>query len=294
MSGRGPLAIAVRDVARPASDPQAAWLRLGIAGIAVVAVYIPVLIGLAEDWATFPNLSHGFAIPMIAGYLVWVRRHELVGTPIAPSWSGLPLLFVSLLTYAVGILGGESFLARVSLPVSVLATVLFLGGPRVARRMLVAVAYLVFMIPLPYITLKGLTDQVRVVDATASAMVLPWLGVPVLQEGYLLHLPRITLEVADVCSSIPAVTALLAVGAAYGLVNGRPVAVSLLLLFSAVPLGVLSNIVRIILTAAGTYYIGPIALQSVVHTWNGATVFIMTLGSLIVLDRLLTRWWARG
>lgn len=281
------------DVAQGSTEAQMVWVRLGIAGVAVVAVYAPVLVGLAEDWAAFPNLSHGFAIPLIAGYLVWGRRREIEATPIAPSWSGLPLVLISLGAYAVGVLGGEPFLARVSLPITVLATILFLGGAKVARRMLLAVGYLLFMIPLPYVTLKGLTDQVRFFDATMSAWALPWLGVPVLQDGFLLHLPRITLEVADVCSSIPAVAALLAVGAAYGLVNRRPTAVCAILVLTAVPFGILSNIIRIILTAAGTYYLGPIALHNVVHAWNGATVFIMTLGALIVLDGLLMRWWWR-
>jgi exosortase len=281
------------DVARGSTEAQAVWVRIGIAGVAVVALYAPILIGLAEDWAAFPNLSHGFAIPLIAGYLVWVRRGEIAATPIAPSGAGLPLLLGSLVVYTLGAVGGEPFLARISLPFTVVATILFFGGARLVRRLLVAVAYLLFMIPLPYITLKGLTDQMRVFDATTSALALPWLGVPVFQEGYLLHLPRITLEVADVCSSIPAIAALLAVGAAYGLVNRRPAIVSLVLLLGAVPLGIFSNIIRIILTAAGTYYIGPIALQSTVHAWNGATVFLMTLGLLILLDSLLMRLWAR-
>ena len=187
--------------------------------------------------------------------------------------------------------GGEVFLARMSLPVTLFGAVIFLSGPVIAKHLLVGIAYLLFMMPLPYVTQQSLTDSMRLVDASASAMVLPWLGVPVFQEGYWLHLPRITLEVADVCSSIPAISALVATGAAYGFVTVRPMPVRVLLVIAAVPLGILSNMVRIILTAAGAYYVGPIVLHSVLHLWSGTTVFIMTLGALVLLDSVLVRAW---
>src|SRR5574337_551213 len=201
------------------------WLRLGLAGLAIVAVYGPMFPLLAEEWASFPSLSHGFAIPLIAAYLVWRRRQELARMAVAPSWGGFPLLAGGLALYAVGTLGGEPFVARVSFPITLLGAALFLAGVRVTKALLPGIGYLVFMIPLPYMTLKSLTDQSRLFDATATAALLPWVGVPVFQQGYLLHLPNITLEVADECSSIPAIAALLALGAAYGSVNCRTRAV---------------------------------------------------------------------
>jgi exosortase len=268
------------------------WLRLTLVALAVLAVYAPLFPSLVDEWATFPNLSHGFAVPFIAGYLVWSRRREIAGLAATPSWGGLPLAAASLASYVAGTLGGEIFLARVSLPVTLLGTVALVSGWLVANKMLPGIAYLFFMIPPPYVTIKDLTDQVRLFDATAVAVALPWLGVPVFQEGYLLHLSNIILEVADVCSSIPAIASFLALAAAYGYVNRRSPRVVAILMLSAVPLGILSNIIRILITAAGTYYISPIiVLNSVIHTWSGTTVFLMTLGLLIALDAGLQRFW---
>jgi exosortase len=265
------------------------WVRLAIAGLALLAVYFPIFPGLAAEWAAFPNLSHGFAVPLIAAFLVWTRRDRLAELPAAGSWAGLPPLVLGLAVYTLGSVGQEPFAARVSLPLSLFGGALLLAGRAIARQLLPGILYLMFMVPLPYVTLKGATDQMRVLDATAVANVLPWLGVPVFQEGYLLHLPRITLEVADVCSSIPAVTALLATGVAYGFVNYRPTRIRVILALAAVPLGILSNIVRILLTATGAYYLGPIALHNVIHMWSGASVFIMTLGALVLVDTVLRR-----
>ncbi len=267
------------------------WGRVAIALMSLGLLYLPIMPNLVHEWATFPSLSHGFAVPLIAAYLVWTRRQEIASATGAPSWLWLPLVAAGLMLYVAGTRGGEPFLARVSLPVTLLGGIALVNGWPVAREMVAGIAYLFFMIPLPYVTLKNLTDQMRLFDATVTAGILPWLGVPVFREGYLLHLPNMTLEVADVCSSIPAIASFLALAAAYAYVNRRRPAVQAILILSAAPFGILSNIIRIATTAAGVYFIGPIAINNVVHMWNGTTVFLMTLGFLIALDAALRRLW---
>ena len=168
-------------------------------------------------------------------------------------------------------------------------------GGSVTRHAWIAIAYLAFMIPLPYLTLKAITYQSRLFDAGLTATALGWIGVPVLRDGVMLQLPNMTLEVADECSSVPAIAALLALGAAYAqLQEARPTWIRVVLTLAAAPLGLLSNIVRLIVTSLGAYYLGPIALNNVVHKFNGTTVFLATVVLLVALDTLLTRIWRRG
>jgi exosortase len=265
------------------------WTRL-VAGLAaMIALYAPILAELVRAWASAPSLSHGFVVPLISAYLVWGRRHDLAPMPIAPSLIGLPFLLSGLFLYVIGTLGGEPFVASWSFIVSLAGLILFLAGGAVMRTLLPAVGYLALMIPAPYVTLKGLTDWLRVIEATTAAWTLPPLGVPVFQDGFLLHLPNMTLEVAEVCSSVPAIISLLALGAALGYVTRRPPTVHIALILAAVPLGFLSNIARITLTAMGVHYVGPIVLQNALHTWHGAAVFVMTMGALSLLDTGLMR-----
>jgi exosortase len=270
------------------------WVALGVAAAAVLGLCAPVIAGMAADWIEFPNLSHGFAVPIIAAYLLWNRRHLLAEAPIKGSFVGLPVVIFALGMLILGSLGGESFIARLSLPIALLGAALFLMGTQVVRHAWVAIAYLVFMIPLPYLTLKVVTYQSRLFDAGLTAIALGWLGVPVLRDGVMLQLPNMTLEVADECSSIPAMAALLALGAAYSQLQARPTWIRAILTLAAAPLGLLSNIIRLILTSLGAYYLGPIALNNVIHKFNGTTVFLATVVLLVVLDSLLTRIWRRG
>jgi len=270
------------------------WLALGVAVAGALALYVPVIAGMAADWIEFPSLSHGFAVPLISAYLLWNRRHLLAEAPVQGSSTGLPILVLALGMLVLGSLGGESFIARLSLPIALLGAVLYLMGWPVTKHTWVAIAYLAFMIPLPYLTLKAITYQSRLFDAGLTAAALGWIGVPVLRDGVMLQLPNMTLEVADECSSVPAIAALLALGAAYAQLQPRPTWIRAVLTLAAAPLGLLSNIVRLIVTSLGAYYFGPVALNNVIHKFNGTTVFLATVVLLVVLDALLTRIWRRG
>ncbi len=283
---------AMRAVAHPVNS-RLAWLALGVTVLGALVLYAPLVAGMAAEWSEFPSLSHGFAVPVISAYLLWRRRDSLAQLPIEGSILGLPLIVFALAMLVVGSLGGEPFVARLSLPLVLFGAVWFLMGGPVTRQAWVAIAYLAFMVPLPYLTLRALTYQSRLFDAGITAQALGWLGIPVLRDGVMLHLPNMTLEVADDCSSVPAIAALLALGAAYSQVQSRPTWVRALLTISAAPLGLLSNIIRLILTSISAYYFGPIALNNVIHKFNGTSVFLATVLLLVLLDALLVRVRAR-
>ncbi len=269
--------------------PRAEWRQPLVGVVAIIALYAPIFPPLVHEWATYSRLSHGFAIPIIAAYLVWSRRDSFATTPATPTWWGLPLVVAGLALYAVASLGSELFLVRLSFPVTLAGGVLLLAGTRIVRHVLPGIVYLIFMMPLPYLPLKSLTQYDTLFDATLTAGALPWIGVPVYRQGTLLHLANMTLEVAELCSSIAAIASLLALGGAYGFVRRRSARVTLLLLAAAIPLGFVSNLVRIILTAAGAYYLGPIALHNVVHAWTGTSVFLVTFVALGLLDLAVER-----
>lgn len=135
------------------------WAPLWLGAAAVLALYAPIVPKMVGEWVEFPSLSHGFAIPLIAGYLIWRRRDRFAREPVVPSALGLVPLVLGLVLLVLGTRAGEPFMARLSLPPLLLGAVLFLAGPRVTRHAWMGIAYLLFMIPLPYVTLKALTSR---------------------------------------------------------------------------------------------------------------------------------------
>lgn len=65
-----------------------AQFMLGAATICLLmaAAYYPVLGKLVYDWWTLPDFSHGFLVPIFAGYLVWEKRKVLLATKVVPAW----------------------------------------------------------------------------------------------------------------------------------------------------------------------------------------------------------------
>ena len=265
------------------------WIHLGLGLAAVTAAYAPQVPPMAWEWFEFPSLSHGFAVPAIAAYLIWVRRERAAVAPFGSSTLGLLILLLALGLLVGGTLAGESFVARLALVPGLIGATLYLAGPAVLGVLWPGLTYPIFMVPMPWTTLKAAMYQSRLFDAAATAHALKWLGIPVLRDGVFLHLPAMTLEVADACSSIPAVAALVALGAAYAQVGHRPLWQRIVLTLAAAPLGIASNIVRIIVTALGVHYFGRIAVDNIVHQAAGTTVFLATVALLVMLGSLLQR-----
>jgi exosortase len=278
---------ASRAVTAPAALPAALWI--GVPGAAALALYAPLVPRLVREWIDFPNLSHGFLIPFVAALLVWARRDRLRAVAIRPSLLGLPLLVAGLGALVIGIAGEESFVARLSLPVTALGLVLFLAGTGAARVLWLPIAYLALMIPPPWSTLKLITYRARLLDASAAATALDFLGVPVHRDGVFLRLPTVILEVTDECSSIPAIAAMLALGVAYAALARRPPWVRLALVAAIVPLAIAANIVRITSVAWAAHAIGRWTLATAFHMFNGTVNFLVTLLLLVALDTVLAR-----
>lgn len=255
--------------------------------IAALALYAPLVPGLVHEWSEFPSLSHGFAIPFIAAYLVWARRDQIRARTLAPSAWGFPLLMAGLFVFTAGIRASEPFVARMSLPVTLLGLSLVLAGFAITRYTWPGIVYLFFMIPLPWGTVKQVTYRSRLFDADASAMLLKGMGIPVYHDGVMLHLPNVNLEVADACSSIPAIAALLSLGVAYAVVAQRPTWLRLTLILATLPLAIGANIVRITSVAALAYWVGLWTLHTSYHMFNGTVNFLFTFIFLMVLDAVL-------
>jgi len=239
------------------------------------------------DWWSHEEYSHGFIIPLIAGYLLWRRRMELRDSLKSSSPLGFIVFSLGLVLYILGSIGEEEFVQRISLPVALLGIVYFLNGRKTAQLCLFPIAYLFFMIPVPYPFYKALSLKLRLLDSMVAASWSSFLGVPVYIEGYFLHLPHITLEVADACSGILSIFALMAIGIFYTYIFPTKVWKKVLMLVFLIPIAILSNVVRIVSIAVLIYYSGDWILHSTFHKFNGTFNFLLGLTALILISNIL-------
>lgn len=263
---------------------------LAVLGGAFVALYHPVLLKLIHDWGVDENYSHGYFIPFIVGYMIWQRKEELRAIAPEPSFGGLLVLLVGLAQLLIAWVGTEYFFQGTSMIVVLAGTALFLGGPKVTKRLLVPMAYLIFMIPLPAILWNQVAFPMKLFASFIAGNTIQALGYTVLREGNILTLPNITLEVADACSGLRSLTSLLALSGALAYLSSLSAGRKWLLFLSAAPIAVLCNVIRLTATAILARHYGSLVAEGFLHSFSGWLVFIMGVAMLAGVHGLLKRW----
>ncbi|MGI6656374.1 MAG: exosortase/archaeosortase family protein [Desulfobulbus sp.] len=258
-----------------------------ILAVSFVFLYYPVLIGLFEDWKINENYSHGFFIPIVSGYMLFLLKDDLRTVAISPSLFGLPILLIGLAQLYVGFVGSEYFLQRTSLVIVIIGIVLFIFGWKFLRKILFPVGYLLFMIPFPAIIWNKIAFPMQIFSSFVTEHVIRILGIPIFREGNILHLAQTTLEVVDACSGLRSLMTLFALAAALSWFSGLSVARKWILFLVAAPIAVLVNIVRLTATAGLASVYGEQVAQGFLHEFSGLFTFVFGLGLLVLAGRIL-------
>jgi exosortase len=268
-------------------------IPLALLSALLLWAYWSTLVELAQHWSADPQYSHGYLVPGFAAVLLWLRRRQLDVARLRPSvaW-GLGVLAAAT---AVRLVAGTHFFLAWLDPVSILpalAGVCLLAGGRAALRWAwPAVAFLFFMIPLPYSISLTVAGPLQTVATQASTYALQTLGRPALAEGHVILLNEFELGIVEACSGLRMLVVFFALATALALVIRRPLWEKLVVVASAVPIALLVNILRI--TATGVLYeiAGKELGEAVFHDlagWVMMPVALLLLGLELKLLRHLT------
>jgi exosortase len=255
----------------------------------LAGLYSSVIPGMVVQWYQDDNYSHGFLIPVIAGYFLYQRLDILKETRAVPSNLGLFVIVIALCQLIVASLCTEYFTLRLSLVVMIAGMVLYFFGAEVFKSVRLPILYLIFMIPLPYVLYNGLTFPLKQFISRISVGFLKSIGIAVLQEGNIIILASTTLEVADSCSGIRSLVSLLAIATAYAfyLHFSRPC--TWIIILSAVPLAIFSNALRVIATGILVQHWGARAAEGMFHEMAGMAAFALSLILIVALGTMMHR-----
>ena len=114
---------------KPLPPPRTiSWAAAAWFAALLLVCYAPILLRLARQWYNDQDMGHGFFVPVIAGYIAWLKREELLREPASPTWWGLPVVLYGGLQLLIATLGVELFLARTAFIISLAGAVLLMGG----------------------------------------------------------------------------------------------------------------------------------------------------------------------
>ena len=267
------------------------WLLLVAA---VIWVYAKTLAGLANEWWTNPDYSHGLLIPFAVGYLAYEKRKMFADMPLRPSWFGLALIVASQCVNLVGFLGAEFFLQRTSFVLLLAGLILFFAGWLQLRESAFALLLMVLAVPLPVIVFNVVALPLQLIASSWAESFLRVCQIPVLREGNLLVLAQQTLNVTEACSGIRSLMSLITLGLllAYFLPFRWMIRVAFVL--TTIPIAIVANAFRVGGTGVLATYFGEKAAQGFFHTFSGWLVFVFAFVVLLGEVTLLNRFFGKA
>ena len=245
------------------TGPRAWWWALGAAALVLAVAYAPNFLDLFRTWSSDENYSHGFLVIPIALFILWRRLTEVTWEEplevVSAPWWGWLFLAAILVVRAVAYEKSFQWVETATVLPAIIGLTWAFGGWPLLHRAWPAILFLVFMLPLPTSVNNLVALPLQRFAATGSYRVLQLSGFWVIQQGNVLQLdtPFGTrpLDVALACSGLKMLMTLAATVTATIMLLPLPTWKRLVLLASAVPIALISNISRIVTTGWCNYYI---------------------------------------
>ncbi len=253
----------------------------------LIALYAPVLKRLVSQWYSDADYSHGFLVPLLSLYLIWQRREKLRQVVRRPSPWGMLVVLFSVGLLFLGSLGAELFLTRISIIGTICGLIVYFCGTALLRALAFPLVFLLFAIPIPALIYNEIVFPLQFLASRFATSTLEMLNLfPIMREGNVLILPNMSLEVVEACSGIRSLMSLLALAAGYGYLAERSTVVRWLLFLAMVPLAIISNGTRVMITALMANYIGPQAAEGFMHEFSGWVIFVVATALFLALHSL--------
>jgi exosortase len=260
------------------------WGFIGLTLLAVALVFEPLkdLLGSASRSEYY---SHIILIPCVTGYLIYLKRKELLG-PSSPSYAlGGILAAGGIALYLLGVSQGAKFKENDLVALWVLSAEVFwvggfilLYGWDAFRKNAFPFLFMVFMIPIPEVILHKIIYVLQVASTEVSDVLFGLTGVPYTRDGFVFNLPRISVEVAEECSGIRSSLALFITSVLAGYFFLDKFWKKAALALFVFPVTVFKNGIRIItLSLLGSYVDEKFLTQSWLHHSGGFVFFIPAL-----------------
>jgi exosortase len=275
--------------------PRVWALAIGMAALGWA--YWPNFQYLYSIWDFEPNYSHGKLVIPIALVILWQR---LADTKVrwtvsrGPWWSWVVLVLI----LAARILAYENYslwMETATFVPAVACLMLTLGGWPLLQRGWPAVVFLLFMLPLPQSANSMVSLPLQRVATLGSVFVMQLTGLLARAEGNVIlvdlaHNPK-QLEVALACNGLSMLMTLAATVTATVILIPLPAWKRLVVLASALPIALVSNIIRIVATGWCYHLIQGEKAKEYAHDWSGLLMMPLAL-VLVGVEVLVLSWLA--
>lgn len=246
-----------------------------------------LILYIADAWKK--DFVHGWAVPFLFVAFVSMAWKDMKAEPVKGSLWGLLGVLIALFLYVASVRTLQPRLPLIGLPFLIVGGIQFVYGWKVARHMLFPAFFWYFAVSVP--GLQQATNALQIVVTKSCYVVGTACGMQLVNAGNEIRSATDSwnsLNIAEGCSGIRSLMALVMISAIYAYFTQKQVWKMAFLFACSLPLALIANFFRIftILVLAELGYSDFAA--GVYHDWAGLLFFFpIALAGLFLIDRLL-------
>ena len=235
-----------------------------------------------DAWWNDPNSGHGL---LLAPLSIWFAyKSGIVKNAKAQPVLGISILLFAVVSRYAADLAAELFVMRGSMLMALAGLVVWYGGIRQLLHWWLPFVLTALSIPIPEVILNTVALPLQFTASKIGASLLEWRKIPVLLTGNVIRIPGQELFVAEACSGLRSLTALISLGVLLGALFLKYWPTRLLLVLVTIPIAILINGFRVFLTGFLVLFVSPEMGQGFMHTGEG----MVTFGGAFLLTGLVT------
>ncbi len=280
----------------PAPRPAAAkpnWPRLanlprheliagGVAALAFAFLFAKPAQLLADAWWNDPNSGHGL---LLAPLSLWLAYKSGIREGAKPQrMLGIAIVLMAVLFRYAADLAAELFVMRGSMLMALAGLTVWYAGFRQLLHWWLPFMLVALSIPIPEVILNSVALPLQFTASKIGASLLEWRKIPVLMTGNVIRIPGQELFVAEACSGLRSLTALISLGVLLGALFLQTWPSRLLLVALTIPVAIVINGFRVFLTGFLVLFVSPDMGKGFMHTSEGMVMF----GGAFLVTSLLT------
>jgi len=274
-------------------SPRTTTIRTGLVALFAVLVVIVAfdraLLELVHRWSVEEEYSHGFLIPAVSVWMLWMRRETLVASFGQPSWTGLVIIALAMAMHIVGQYSSIFVLSHIGFILVLMGIALTAGGYSLLKVTFIPIAFLIFAVPLPYFIQSNLTLQLQLISSQLGVDVIRMFQIPVYLEGNVIDLGFYKLQVVEACSGLRYLYPLLSLSFLAAYLFQAPIWQRALVFLSGIPITIAMNGFRIGMVGVTVNWWGPKMADEFLHFFEGWIIFIACAGFLVAEIFVLAR-----
>ena len=169
-----------------------------------------------QAWTPETNYEHAKLIPLIVAFLIWYDRDKLKAAPLGSSRWGWLFIGIGLFLFFVAARTVQGRIALTALPFLIFGIVLYVWGKVIARVLLFPIAFLLFAVPLNF--LSQATFRLQFIETAIASAFCNLIGIKVHTIGTLVDSAdnAFHFQVDEGCSGIRSLMAIAMFSAIYG------------------------------------------------------------------------------